>query len=418
MTDYNIDSDGDLSRAPDNSSTRVNRIPPGVYTYKPGMKEDYLVPDGKLRPVPPKIYGDAQKMADRIVTTFLDRNTLNLKTGVLLAGLKGSGKTLISALAINKLITEHGAACIRIKQPIPGEALERMIGTSDQPIILDFDEYEKVYRIDGDGDVGDVAKRMQESLLGLLSGGMVKNLLSLFQVNKSSRINEFFINRPNRIFYTLEFGGLPRAVIAQFAEDRLPETVRSDFVRRITRIPEVSFDILTSITEEILRYNCSVEEAMRLMGFGDYAAIRFYRRIFHKNHDVSRLYDYADELRADQFYHLDIRKYDDEKEYFECLGEHFPVPYSVYQELPRAFVISTHQADMLELGETGVFLGKTSSEGVSVFYSPSEMPFLTVNSILENVLGEIKAPPATPIDRSPLKFCALAELIRPKDQAA
>lgn len=418
MTDYNIDSDGDLSRAPDNNSTRINRIPPGVYTFKPGLKQDYLVPDGKLRPVPPKIYGDAQKMVDRIVTTFLDRNTLNLKTGVLLSGLKGSGKTLISALAINKLITEHGAACIRIKQQIPGEALERMIGTTDQPIILDFDEYEKVYRIDEDGDVGLVAKRVQESLLGLLSGGMVKNLLSLFQVNRSGRINEFFINRPNRIFYTLDFGGLPRAVIEQFAKDRLPEKVSSDFTARVNRIPEVSFDILTSIAEEVLRYGCSTEEAMRIMGFGDYASLYVRRRVFYKGHDVSRLYDYADDLRLNDLYVLDIRCYDTEKEYIGRMGEHFTIPYSVYQELPKRVTMSTRSDDLMELGESEVFLAKTNNPTVSVFIHPSDMAFLTVNGILEKVLGEIKAPPEISKERTPLKFCALAERIKPKNQAA
>ena len=331
----------------------------------------------------PKIYGDAQKMADRIVTTFLDRNTMNLKTGVLLAGLKGSGKTLISALAINKLITEHGAACIRIKQPIPGEALERMIGTSDQPIILDFDEYEKVYRIDEDGDAGDVAKRLQESLLGLLSGGMVKNLLSLFQVNRAGSINEFFINRPNRIFYTLVFGGLPRTVIEQFAKDRLPEKISEDFAKRVNRIPEVSFDILTSIAEEVLRYECTTEEAMRIMGFGAYASLYVRRRVFYNGHDVSRLYDYADDLRLDTYYHLDTRSFDTETEYFGRLGEQFPVPYSVYRELPKKVSIGTHAEDLMELGESEVFLAKTNNQSVSVFIHPSDMAFLTVNNILE-----------------------------------
>ena len=293
----------------------------------------------------------------------------------MLSGLKGSGKSLITALVINDLITNHGAACIRVTSLCNGQQLEQMIGDSDQLIILDFDEYDKIFaKIDTEETKGRY-EEVQNSFLTLLSGGVTRNLLSLFQVNDSRNINDFFKNRPNRVFYTLNYKGLTRDVIRAFAEDVLPAHKARIYTDLVSRIHEVSFDIMISIAEEVNRYDCAVEDAMRMMGFGDVAEIRMKRVLLYKGMNVSLLYDTETlwpRLAAGATSRLDRRAYD-EDDYTSYFGKSPLISYNTYSTLPAQFLLGSGLEDFKPLGETEVALTKTSDPDMTAFVYPPSM---------------------------------------------
>lgn len=313
MTFYNRDSEGDYTRAPDTEHSRVDKIEPGIYELRvPMMGAPYLHRIADRKPLPAKLYGDAQSLSNRIFHTYMDRRENGLNTGILLEGIKGSGKSLTSSISINKVI-DAGGYCITINKPYPGQLLKDIIGTPTQPVVLDFDEFEKIYKPESSTEeaiqrlgldrntLSELLKRSgtssasnpaQESLLTFLSGGTTSGVLSLITVNDSSNINQFMRRRPSRIFYNVKYNGLPSSVIEAFSQDALDDkTLVAEFARKASRIKDVSFDILTSLVEDINRMKLGVNNSMEIMGFGMEAQEEFRRLIIFRGVDVTALYD-------------------------------------------------------------------------------------------------------------------------------
>jgi chromosomal replication initiation ATPase DnaA len=167
------------------------RLPVATYTVKEGPPDQYTLDKIDSFTVDGKIYGDTQHNVDRILRTFMDRKS---STGVLLAGEKGSGKTLLTKL-ISLHASAQGIATIVINEPLGGESFNEFLQMIKQPTILLFDEFEKVYRDNDD----------QERMLTLLDGVYSSKKLFLFTCNEKDCINTNMMNRPGRIFYSLDF---------------------------------------------------------------------------------------------------------------------------------------------------------------------------------------------------------------------
>ena len=119
--------------------------------------------------MPRKLYGDTTRVASRIIRTFLDRPAT---TGVLLSGEKGSGKTLLA----KRLAADCAALdipCITVSQSFTGEAFNSLLQGVEQPCMLFFDEFEKVYSED----------EAQQQLLTLMDGVFTSKKLFVLTVN-------------------------------------------------------------------------------------------------------------------------------------------------------------------------------------------------------------------------------------------
>lgn len=229
-----------------------DKLPAEVYTIKekPLTEELFLEQIGHFS-LPAKRYGSNDKYAERILHSFEKRAA---GTGVLLCGEKGSGKSLLAKTLGAKALT-LGYPVIVINSPRVGEGFYQMIQQIEQPAVILFDEFEKVYDRD-----------KQKEVLTLLDGMYPSNKLYIFTVNDKYQLDVNMRNRPGRIFYSIDYKGLEEQFIREFCEDRLNNKDHIDHIVQIkTFFSAFNFDMLQALVEEMNRFDEDPFEAIRLL---------------------------------------------------------------------------------------------------------------------------------------------------------
>ena len=227
-----------------------NILPVGTYTVKLSLEGFYLEMVDDFT-APPKIYGDTVKVSHKILDTFESRTNA---TGVLLSGEQGSGKTLQGEI-ISIEARERGIPTFVINSAFAGEAFNTFMQSIEQPIVVLFDEFEKVY---------DDAE--QQALLTLLDGVYPTKKLFVLTCNDKYRVNKHMKNRPGRIFYHLEYKGLGVEFITEYSKDNLKNQDHVESVARLSLLfSEFNFDILKALIEEMNRYDETAAEAMKML---------------------------------------------------------------------------------------------------------------------------------------------------------
>lgn len=228
------------------------KLPVGNYVVKKNPTSGVLY----LETIDPftfagKQYGDISKMRDRVLHTFQHRPN---STGVMLAGEKGSGKSLLAKLTCIKGYSE-GIPTIVINSPWVGDDFNELLQNIEQPTIVLFDEFEKVY------DTED-----QEKILTLLDGVFPSKKLFIITCNDKWRVDNNMRNRPGRIFYMVDFSGLAEEFIVEYCKDNLKDV---QHITRITQIAslfsEFNFDMLKALIEEMNRFDESPDEALKML---------------------------------------------------------------------------------------------------------------------------------------------------------
>lgn len=122
-------------------SQAKNNLTPAIYTvcFNP-MQGFYLQRNKDKFDVVEKTYGSLSSRVDRIIKTYESRES---STGVLLTGLKGSGKTLLSQSVSNKMI-EKGVPVILVEEPFTNGSFIDFINKIGQCVLI-FDEFAKVF---------------------------------------------------------------------------------------------------------------------------------------------------------------------------------------------------------------------------------------------------------------------------------
>lgn len=293
-----------------------NALPVGSYTVGwDDFRQDYY-----LKQILPfdlqdkRLYGDTVRHGQRILETFQLRK--GQSTGVLLAGEKGSGKTLL-AKYISVQAASRGISTIVINEPWSGERFNAFVQSIQQPAIIMFDEFEKVYRqsteaelaerqsrdnewrhsgrFTSDGRSDTISNPNQDAILTLLDGVYPSTMLFLLTVNDKAKITQNMMNRPGRIHYLLEFSGLDAefirdctihgcfggsfpfqtlAVVSHLilillsilsdCQDNLGNTTNvSEVVTFASLFDAFSFDMLQALVSEMNHYNETVDEAVK-----------------------------------------------------------------------------------------------------------------------------------------------------------
>lgn len=243
---------GKIFNVTDKSSVDITHIlPPATYTVKIDPFENFYFEKISDFELPAKLYGSIQKNADRILNTFKDRPET---TGVLLSGEKGSGKTLLSKL-VSKMAIDNGLITIVINTPFKGEKFNTFIQGIDQPKVIIFDEFEKVFD-----------ERGQESILTLLDGVYPSKTLYLLTTNDPWRIDKHMRNRPGRIFYMFDFKGLEKEFIIEYTKDNLINQGNAAGVLTVSSLfNDFNFDMLKALIEEMNRYEETAQESVKVL---------------------------------------------------------------------------------------------------------------------------------------------------------
>jgi len=229
------------------------QLPAGNYVVKVDPHDNFYIEQIESFDVPARMYGDTARNTERIINSFWSRDK---STGVMLVGEKGSGKTLLSKNICIELAKQK-VPTIVVNQPWCGDKFNTLIQSIQQPCVVMFDEFEKVYNSDE-----------QEELLTLLDGIYSSKKLFMLTSNDKWRVDSHMRNRPGRIFYMIDFKGLDEAFIREYCYDNLakPELKTVDTIVNISSVfSAFNFDMLKALIEEMNRYNESPQEAMRIL---------------------------------------------------------------------------------------------------------------------------------------------------------
>lgn len=227
----------------------VPHIPNGIYNIEchPITKELYLTKteDDKFT-LPNKLYGNVESLGERVINAF-GRSYKNM--GVLLNGVKGTGKSLTAKYVCNNV----ELPILLLKELPEGSDIITFLSSFKQEVVVFIDEFEKVM------DKGD-----QITLLSLFDGITNNKILFLLTSNETNELNTNLFNRPSRIKYLLNFGMMSKEEIDIIVSDALENKEHEENLKKLVQIlAGVTQDTLISIIEEVNALNkCDINDLL------------------------------------------------------------------------------------------------------------------------------------------------------------
>lgn len=210
--------------------------------------------------LPPKIYDLEPGLVDRILHTY---NTLDKNFGVVLKGLKGTGKTVVAKILCNKL-----------KLPVilvthPWDNIAGFVNSIDQEVILLFDEFEKIYDLyayNENDDDPNANKKSISTLLMLMDGVYSSRHKRLFilTTNKDN-LPDAMLSRPTRIRYIKEFSDLGVGAIREILQDSLEDKAHMEpLIDYLKTLEIITVDIVKALAEEVNMYKDTTPEFLSM----------------------------------------------------------------------------------------------------------------------------------------------------------
>ncbi len=247
-----LKNDNTWSLTPDARLDVRDRLPVGNYTVcKHPLTGEYFLEESESFTIPKKLYGKTNRHAERILQTFKERQP-GTQVGVFLSGIKGSGKTLLA----KQVAVESGLPVIIVNTPFSDERFMRTIQGIEQPAVVVFDEFEKLYDRDA-----------QESILTLFDGVYTaRNKIMVITCNDKYSVQGFFHNRPSRLRYAISFSGLETEFIKEYCDDVLRDSSYTDRIIGLSATcDDFNFDMLQVLVDELNRYGGDFEEAVEIL---------------------------------------------------------------------------------------------------------------------------------------------------------
>lgn len=185
----------------------------------------------------PKTYylGDSdKKLIHKALDTF--EKTDKMTTGVLLSGLKGSGKTLLA----KRMAMDSGLPVIVVDKNVYADDIEGFFARIETNVCVIFDEIDKYWNT--------------RYLLGFLDG--VKptcKKLVIATCNNEKEIDEYLNDRCSRIRYKKTFRGLTKEIVSGIIDDIIGDKKKSEAAAEyiLSTIQTVSHDNVIVFGEEL-----------------------------------------------------------------------------------------------------------------------------------------------------------------------
>lgn len=201
--------------------------------------------------MPDKLYEteDSSKFVNKVLTYFDKSN--DGTTGVMLSGLKGSGKTITA----KNIALKSNLPIILVDKSFRPSLLVKLFNKLvNTPACIMFDEVDKLGE-DYDDDY----------LLKILDGANTcGKKLVLCTCNESNNINEYLKDRCSRIRYWKEFDELSPSLIQEILKDKLNDkeevNALSDFI--IRNFACISFDNVVAFADEVNEYPTTTFEEL------------------------------------------------------------------------------------------------------------------------------------------------------------
>ena len=217
--------------------TDYDLIPGKVYSLsKDTYADDLYLKEDKDFEFPEKYYLNESdsRFINKTVRTF--NNTNKLTTGILLSGLKGSGKTLMA----KKIAVTSNLPIIVVGQNIGASEIEPFFAKINTNVCVIFDEIDKYWTT--------------RYLLGFLDGVKPScKKLVLCTCNDEEEIDEYLNDRCSRIRYKKSFNCLTKDTVEGIMNDMLPNKEKAksatEFIYNAIKV--VSYDNVVMFAEEV-----------------------------------------------------------------------------------------------------------------------------------------------------------------------
>lgn len=220
------------------SATTVSHpegLPKGIYEVKVSMTGFYLSKIAESFTFDYKLYGLNQKFIDYVLKTY-ENTTGNL--GVLLDGIKGTGKTVTA-----KELCNHLQLPVILVQSM-GDSNDKLIKYLSTTINFDciffFDEYEKEFKNSSD-------------VLSFMDGTYNSIYRKIFLLTTNElNVDPNLLGRPSRIRYKKSFSNLSEEVTREILNDILKDKTAIEKVIELTHSMNIiTIDLIKAIATEI-----------------------------------------------------------------------------------------------------------------------------------------------------------------------
>lgn len=221
------------------SATTVSHpegLPKGIYEVKVSMTGFYLSKIAESFTFDYKLYGLNQKFIDYVLRTY-ENTTGNL--GVLLDGIKGTGKTVVAKELCNRL--QLPVVLVQSMGSDTNSKLIKYLSTSiDFDCIFFFDEYEKEFKNSSD-------------VLSFMDGTYNSIYRKVFLLTTNElNVDPNLLGRPSRIRYKKSFSNLSEEVTREILNDILEDKTAIEKVIELTHSMNIiTIDLIKAIATEI-----------------------------------------------------------------------------------------------------------------------------------------------------------------------
>lgn len=219
-------------------SPTVEKIPAGVYTIA-DIKEDSvtLLRKPEALSLPTKIYGDHHRRKAIILRAL---NTREQSVGVLLLGLKGTGKTILAHDLANTAV-ESGHPVFLIDRYVPANVLRFLHKLANSECVFMFDEFSTYYSDDQE----------RKHLLTFFSDRDVKKALFLIMQNERKDIPDAFLDRTGRFLFRFEYSHITRSEAVEIIDDYIVHEESRNVLVDYCEQQQMTPDTLISLLEQL-----------------------------------------------------------------------------------------------------------------------------------------------------------------------